>query len=352
MKRFFTVFSLVSLAISHAVLAHDPAPQMAEIANAWLTILDDAQKAKATFEFGADERLNWHFIPRSRNGLPLKEMSPQQRLLALALMNSGLSHDGARKALTIMNLEEHLWQTEGAAAKDDAAKAAVRLKRDPEKYYVSIFGTPEVKGTWGWRIEGHHLAMNFTIKDGALLRATPSFFGSNPGEVREGKLKGLRVLHVEEEMGRSLVKSLTAEQFAKAKVADVAPKEMLTAADRWVNPLKPDGLVDSDMNPEQKKMLHALVEEYLRRLRPEIADEALKEISSSGPVYFGWAGELERGQPHYYRVQGKSFLLEYDNVQNGANHVHCVWRSFDGDFGADLLGEHYKAEHQGQPTTN
>ena len=341
------------LALSSTSLrAHDAGHQMAEIANSLLSILDEGQKAKATFAFDADERLNWHFIPRTRKGLPMKEMSPQQRLLATALLNSGLSHDGARKAVTIMSLEEFLWQKEGAAAKDEAAKAAVRAKRDPEKYYVSIFGTPADQGIWGWRIEGHHLSMNFTIKDGTLLRATPSFFGSNPGEVREGPLTGLRVLHVEEEMGRSLVKSLSEEQLKKALVAPAAPKEMLTAAERWVNPLQPDGLSIEDMNPEQKKMLNTLVEEYLRRLRPEIADEALAEIAKSGPIFFAWAGEKDRGQPHYYRVQGKTFLLEYDNVQNEANHVHCVWRSFNGDFGADLLGAHYKAEHQGQPTTN
>ncbi len=331
--------------------AHDPAPQMAEIANAFLATLDDAQKQKAVFAQDADERLNWHFIPRTRKGLPMKEMKPQQRLLATALMNSGLSNDGARKASTIMSLEEFLYQTEGAKAKDEAAKAAIRVKRDPEQYFVSIFGTPDARGSWAWRIEGHHLSMNFTIKDGTLLRATPSFFGSNPGEVREGPLTGLRVLHVEEEMGRSLVKSLTGDQLKKATMADVAPTEMLTAAERWVRPLSPDGLSIEEMTTEQKTMLNTLVEEYLRRLRPEIADEALAEIAKSGPIFFAWAGEKERSQPHYYRVQGKTFLLEYDNVQNEANHVHCVWRSFNGDFGADLLGEHYQAEHQGQATT-
>jgi hypothetical protein len=343
------LFSLIALP---NLRAHDAAPQMAEIAGALLSILDEGQKQKALFAFDADERLNWHFIPRTRQGLAFKEMNPQQRLLATALMTSGLSHDGARKAVTIMSLEEHLWKVEGTKAKDDAAKAVVRAKRDPEKYFVSIFGTPAKDGTWGWRVEGHHLAMNFTIKDGQLLRATPSFFGSNPGEVREGPLNGLRVLHVEEEMGRSLVKSLSEEQMKKALVDAVAPKEMLTAAERWVNPLKPEGLSEAEMTAEQKRMLKALVEEYLRRLRPEIADAALAEISQSGPVFFAWAGEKERGQPHYYRVQGKTFLLEYDNVQNQANHVHCVWRSFDGDFGADLLGAHYKAEHPGQPTTH
>lgn len=347
------LFLLALFALPGAsVRAHDAGPQMANIASALLSILDEDQKKAAIFPFDAEERLNWHFIPRTRQGLAMKDMKPQQRLLANALLNSGLSHDGALKAFTIMSLEEHLFQTEGAKAADETAKQAVRTRRDPEKYFVSIFGTPDPKGTWGWRIEGHHLCMNFTIKDGNLLRGTPSFFGSNPGEVRSGPLTGLRVLHVEEELGRDLVKTLSADQMKKALVAEVAPKEMLTAAERWVDPLKPDGISVEELNPDQRKMLDRLIREYLFRLRPEIAEQTLAEIKASGPVFFAWAGEKERGQPHYYRVQGKTFLLEYDNVQNEANHVHCVWRSFDGDFGADLLGEHYKAQHQGQPTTN
>ncbi len=346
-----TFLAILALGTS-AVRAHDAGPQMANIAASFIALLSEEQKQAALFPFEADERLNWHFIPRTRKGLPMKDMKPQQRLLANALLNAGLSHDGALKAFTIMSLEEYLYETEGAKAADETAREAVRVRRDPEKYFVSIFGTPDPKGTWGWRIEGHHLAMNFTIKDGTLLRGTPSFFGSNPGEVRSGPLTGLRVLHVEEELGRDLVKSLSEEQMKKALVAEVAPKEMLTAAERWVDPLKPDGISQEDLNAEQRGMLDRLVKEYLHRLRPEIAEEALAEIKASGPIYFAWAGEKERGKPHYYRVQGKTFLLEYDNVQNEANHVHCVWRSFDGDFGADLLGQHYKAEHQGQPTTN
>jgi hypothetical protein len=187
--------------------------------------------------------------------------------------------------------------------------------------------------------------LNFTIKDGQLLRATPAFMGSNPGEVRQGSLTGLRVLAVEEEMGRELVKSLTPEQFKSAFVATEAPKEMLTAAEKRVSALSPAGLADSSLDEKQKAMLTRLIDEYLGRMRPEIADEARAEIKNSGTVYFAWAGGKERGEPHYYRVQGKTFLIEYDNTQNEANHVHSVWRSFDGDFGRDLLGEHVKQAH-------
>jgi len=342
LRRFALPFLGLCLAASSPLHAHEAGTQMAAIAKVFVTSLAPEQKARASFGFADAERENWHFIPRERKGLPMKDMTPQQRLLAHALLNTGLGLRGSAKAVTIMSLEEVLYQMEGV---DESKRAAVREKRDPEKYFVSIFGEPADKGAWGWRVEGHHLSLNFTIKDGQLLRATPAFMGSNPGEVREGSLTGLRVLAVEEEMGRELVKSLTPEQFKTAFVATEAPKEMITAAEKKVSALSPAGLPDSSLDDKQKAMLTRLIDEYLGRMRPEIADEARAEIKSSGPVYFAWAGGKERGEPHYYRVQGKTFLIEYDNTQNEANHVHSVWRSFDGDFGRDLLGEHVKQAH-------
>ena len=339
--------SLASLACVFAfslapVQAHEAGSQMAQVANVFLLALNPEQKAKATFPFEDEERENWHFIPRERKGLPMKEMTPQQRLLALALMNSGLGSRGATKAVTIMSLEEVLYQMEG---EDESKRAAARVKRDPENYFVSIFGTPDVKGTWGWRVEGHHLSLNFTLRDGQFLRATPSFMGTNPGELRQGPLVGLRVLGKEEDLGRELVKSLDEAQMKTALVEVVAPKEMLTEAAHHVNPLKPDGLSDAQLNAEQKAKLHEVINEYMTRLRPEAAAELWAEIENNGPIFFAWAGGKERGEPHYYRVQGKTFLIEYDNVQNGANHPHSVIRSFDGDFGRDILAAHYKDAH-------
>lgn len=340
--RLLGLAAALSLLVSPALQAHEAGAQMADIAGIFLAALTPEQKAKATFEFGSEERENWHFIPRERKGLPMKEMTPQQRLLANALLNTGLSFRGSAKAVTIMSLEEVLYQIEGA---DESKRASVREKRDPEKYYVSIFGTPDVKGSWGWRVEGHHLALNFTLKDGQLIRSSPAFMGTNPGEIRDGALKGLRVLGKEEELGRELVKSLDEAQFKKAVVADAAPKEMITAAEHKVNPLQPAGLPESDMNDAQKALLRRIILEYTERMRPELAAEALADIEKTGGVHFGWAGGKERGEPHYYRVQGKSFLIEYDNTQNDANHVHSVFRSFDGDFGRDILGEHLKQAH-------
>jgi hypothetical protein len=174
---------------------------------------------------------------------------------------------------------------------------------------------------------------------------TPSFFGTNPGEVKEGARAGTRVLGQEEELGRTLVKSLTDDQKKKAIILAEAPKEIFNVPGR--NDTKAEGIAWPDLNATQREGLMKIIQEYVGRHRPDVAAEDIEKLTKAGldKLYFAWAGGLERGEPHYYRVQGGSFVLEYDNVQNGANHVHSVWRDFDHDFGADLLGEHYKAAH-------
>jgi hypothetical protein len=326
----------IALAASIPAVAHDASVEMTASAKAWLSSLTAEQKAKATFDFDGTERTNWHFIPRARKGLPIKEMTQEQRLLAHGLLATGLSHRGYTKAVSIMSLEAVLAELEKGKAGGPV--------RDPEQYFVSIFGTPGVE-PWGWRVEGHHLSLNFTAAGGAAPSMTPSFFGTNPGEVKEGARAGTRILGNEEELGRTLVKSLNDDQKTKAIILKEAPKEIVNVPGR--NDTKAEGIAWADLNAGQREGLMKLIQEYVGRHRPDLAAEDLEKLKKAGleKIYFAWAGGLERGEPHYYRVQGGSFVLEYDNVQNGANHVHSVWRDFDHDFGVDLLGEHYKAAH-------
>jgi hypothetical protein len=321
--------------VSGSLRAHVAVDEMAEAATKLLAALDSDQKAKAQFEFKADERQNWHFIPKPRKGLPIKEMNSAQRKLAHGLIASGLSHHGYEKATNIMSLENILHELEGAARK---------FPRDPELYYISIFGTPASKGTWGWRIEGHHLSANFTIVDGQLVAGTPSFMGTNPAEVRSGPRKGLRVLREEEDLARDLIKSLSEEQRKKAVFLETAPKEIFTEAKKKIQPLDNAGIVSSELKKEQSERLMQLIKAYVERVRPDVAQEDLRKIEKAGldKIYFGWAGGIEKGQGHYYRVQGPTFLLEYDNTQNDNNHIHAAWRDFESDFGEDLLRKHYR----------
>jgi hypothetical protein len=329
---------LLILALASAPLArsHDADAEMAAAATAFLAALSEDQKSKVTFDFAGKERTDWHFIPRTRKGLSLKEMSYEQRLLAHALLATGLSHRGYAKAVSIMSLEAILAELEKGRG-----GGAVR---DPELYFVSIFGQPG-KEPWGWRVEGHHLALNFTAAGGPAPVMTPSFFGTNPGEVKEGPRAGTRILGAEEEKGRALVKSLTPEQRKKAIILAEAPKEILNVPGR--NDTKPEGIAWADLDNAQREQLLGLIGEYVGRHRPDVAAQEMARLKAgeAGTLHFAWAGGLERGEPHYYRVQAGNFVLEYDNVQGGANHVHSVWRDFDREFGADLLAEHYKTAH-------
>ena len=224
--------------------------------------------------------------------------------------------------------------------------------RNPALYYVSIFGEPSADGTWSWRFEGHHLSINVTIVKGKMLSVTPSFFGTNPATVKEGPFKGLQTLDEEENLARKLVKSLNAEQAKKAIIADKAPKDIFTKQDRKVNkglfdPTK--GITMAELDKKQTKMLKSLIQAYIGKYQKEIVDQVHSQkdgYGKAGDIYFAWMGSVKKGDGHYYRIQTPTFLFEYDSTQNNANHVHAVWRDFDGDFGADLLSEHYKQHHK------
>lgn len=310
---------------------------MTNAAKAFLNSLDPEQRARATFQFQDEERFDWHYIPKPRKGLPLKDMNSAQKHLAHALLSAGLSQRGYIKAISIMSLDEILKAME-------QGKGPVR---DPDNYYFSVFGEPSETGTWGYRIEGHHVSQNFTVTNGKVQGA-PSFFGANPAEVREGPRKGLRVLANEEDFARTFVQSLTPEQKKSAIVSKDAPADILTTNSRKAA-LKgqPSGLEASKLNAHQKELLQSLLDEYCNNVPEQLAQVREDEIKKAGGnLWFAWAGGEEPGQPHYYRIQAPAFLIEFDDTQNGANHIHSVWRDFEGDFGLDLLKEHYQTSHR------
>jgi hypothetical protein len=326
---------LVTTSVVDGIARARSAAAMAEGARKFLAALTPEQRSKAEFKFDDEERFDWHFIPKARKGLPMKELSADQRKLALELLHTGLSQTGYLKATTIMTLENILREVEKGSGPT----------RDPELYYVSIFGTPSAKDPWAWRFEGHHCALNFTLTKGTMVATTPSFFGANPAEVRQGPRKGLRVLAAEEDLGRELIKSLDEKQRKQAIFDQTAPKEIITANKVQVDPLAPAGIPVGQLTPAQTEHFKRLLDEYLSRMPEDLAAERLEKLRHAGmeKIYFGWCGGIERGDPHYYRLQGPTFLVEYDDTQNDANHIHTVWRDFNGDFGRDLLKEHYQS---------
>lgn len=330
------VVLLASAPLLRAHPEHRPAEEMAAAAQAWLDSLDADQRSRAVFALKDDERENWHFVPRARKGVPLKEMSAPQRKLAREIVAAGMSDRAVITTDAIIALEDVLHVMENAP------------RRDRGLYFFTIFGTPSAGGAWGWRFEGHHLSVNFLIVEGTKISVTPMFFGANPAEVRiDHAQKGRRALAAEEDRGRALVSSLDPAQRQSAIISDRAPGDIITGNDREAKLAQPSGLAYAAMNAAQQTALRELVAVYAGRLRPELARAELQAIADRGwnNVHFAWAGGLERGQPHYYRIHGPDFVIEYDNVQNGGNHIHTTWRDFEGDFGRDLLREHHLEAH-------
>jgi tetratricopeptide (TPR) repeat protein len=311
--------------------------QMTSAARAFLATLDAPGLEKARLPFDSDKRFEWYYTPVPRHGLTLKAMTPAQQKAALDLLRAGLSEKGFSKTQTIITLEPVLAEIEQNP-----------VRRDPTLYYFSIFGDPAPNGAWGWRFEGHHISLHWTFVAGRSLASTPQFLGANPAQVRSGPKTGLRALAPEEDLGRAFLKSLKADQLREAVIAEKAPNDIATTNSRQAGILENRGLSWTRMSEPQRGMLLALIEEYAGVQRPAIAAERLKKVRDAGieKVVFAWMGGPEPGQGHYYRVQGPTFVIEYDNTQNENNHIHSVWRDFNGDFGLDLLAQHYKtADH-------
>jgi hypothetical protein len=324
------------------VSAQRASSTMTTAATAFLASLTPEQRKQAAFPFdGDEERMKFNFIPDEmfpRNGITFKTMTEPQRKAAHALLQSGLSQRGYQTYTAIIQLENIL----------KAIEVGGKLVRDPENYHFSVFGTPSAKGAWGWRVEGHHVSLHFTVVNGAAIASTPSFAGSNPAEGRDGAQKGQRVLGLLEDTGRALVMALDEGQRKTAVFNATAPNEIVTTNVLDIKPLEPAGVKASAMTAAQRDLLMKVIDAYAGLMTADVAADRMARIKTAGVenVTFAWAGPFERGQKHYYRVQGPTFLIEFDNTQNDGNHVHSIWRDFRGDFGRDILREHIKTAHQ------
>jgi len=322
------------------IASQKSAATMQKAATQFLDSLSPDLKAKASFPFDGEERLRWHFIPNEtfpRKGLMIRDMNEAQRRLAHDLLRSGLSARGYLKVTSIIELEDIL----------KAIETGGKMARNKEEYWFSVFGTPAAKGRWGWRVEGHHVSLRFAVADGAVgnnISTSPMFLGSNPAEVRDGEKKGLRVLADEEDAARALLMALPANLQTQAIVNAVAPGDILTMNKNDITPLPEQGVAYGGMGSQQQALLTKLIEAYTSSMEADLAAERMARIKAAGidKVRFAWLGETEKGKKHYYSVQGPTFLIEYDNTQNNGNHIHSVWRDFNGDFGRDILREHLK----------
>lgn len=305
-----------------------PGVAMSQAAARFVEVLDHSQKLQATFEYSDPERLNWHFIPRDRKGIGMWDLDGATLKAAEDLVSSGLTQAGYHKTLEVRSLEEVLYLFEGG---DEAER---RAKRHPHKYYLTIFGTPGPKGLWGWRFEGHHLSLNFSVQNGNIISSTPEFFGANPGQIDAGPGRFLRVLGKREDIARQILKASPADQQAKLWLSKTAPPDIRGGGIAQPIIDKLEGVRFADMTKEQQTLLKELIAEYLTAMPASVVRTRMQGIEKSGMdnIHFGWWGGSELNEPHHYVVQGETFIIEYNNTQNSANHVHAIWRNLAGDF--------------------
>ena len=322
--------ALAALAPARSHADGAAAAGMRAAAEALIASVEGRKRARLVLAAGDAQRTDWHYTPRSRPGLSLADFDPAQRDAVHRLLRTALSAAGHRKVVNIIELELVLREIE-----------TFGLMRDPEKYFVVFFGAPDARAPWGWRFEGHHLSLNFTLR-GAAIATTPSFFGANPAEVRKGAKQGLRVLAAEEDEARKLLAMLDPSQRRVAIVDTRTYGDIVTGAKDRVGPLEDRGLQARAMTDAQKAQLRKLIEVYAGNFEaPLRAARLARAAEGFDAIRFAWAGSGERGRQHYYRVQGPKFLIEHDASQDDGNHVHTVWRDYEGDFGRDLLREHH-----------
>jgi hypothetical protein len=339
-SKLVSLVSLVSLVFGLCLLGASPGAAEFDIsvaADNLLAALSDSQRKQMTLPLEDDDRIDWHYVPKKeRKGLPLKAMTAEQIYLVHILLNESLGQAGYSKTVGIMHLESILRDMAVERGRADAFEY-----RDPTRYFVTVFGSPQKKGAWGWSLEGHHISQNFTVVDGSLIATSPAFFGANPHRVPSGPAQNLRVLGREEDRARRLLDSLNDEQLKKAVIGAMAPKDIFSAASPRISPDEPQGINATDLTPNQVELLHQLIDAYIENVADDAALERRAQVNAgAGEIYFAWIGSGDRSEAHYYRVQAPSFLIEYDNLPNDANHSHTVWRDYNGDFGRDLIGEH------------
>jgi hypothetical protein len=323
--------------------APDVVKRMTAAANDFLNSLDDLQRATASFDFAGDERYKWAYTPIEREGLRLRDMNAAQRKAAFTMMETAYSARGSATAHRIIELETILGEWE------QINENISPWERDRDRYWFSVFGTPgTVDEPWGFRVGGHHIGLTSNIVNGEQVAILPLFFGANPAVIRHGDRKDERTLVEEQDWARALITSMDVEQAKLAVVDPIAPADILTTNVRSADPyIVPKGIGFSLLGEQQRDHLVALVKHYVTRSSGDLASNYWREVESTGfdDVTFAWAGSAEVGAPHYYAIRHPRFLIEYDNTQNEANHIHSVLRDYTHDFGEDLLAVHYRTSH-------
>lgn len=329
------ILSLILIFCLHVL----PAQTLEQHAVALLSTFSSDLKKDLIFTYDHAERSNWHYVPRTRKGIPISAMNDEQQKQLMEFIKASLSEQGYQKTTGVLELEDILRSVEGRPAGDDY--------RDRLNYSFSFFGEPAKDKLWGWRLEGHHLSLNFSASNGNIEASTPSFFGANPATVPSGKERGRQTLKKETELAFALLNSLSTEQRKTTVFATTPPFDILTRNDRKATLPSEKGIMYSSLTSAQQDQFLQLLDVYIRNYELGFADKLMAKIKKAGidQLSFAWAGSQQPGAPHYYRIQGPMLLIEFDNTQNNGNHIHSVVRDLTNDFAEDILSEHLARDH-------
>lgn len=310
--------------------------EMRKAADAWLASLTPEQRQEALVPHDSPKRAAWMYVPGPRPGISWGQMTDKQKELAKTLLKTAVSESGYKTIETIRSLELQLREMEGN-----------NMERDPNRYWIIFFGEPSDEHSWAWRYEGHHVSLTFAVGAGRVVASTPQFLGANPAEVKAGPLKGTRPLAKQQDLAFQFMESLSEKQHTMAIVSDKAPADIVTGTARKVAIQDDKGVPYKELSPSQGKLLMDLIRAHAAVQTDGERERRMKALEKAGldNIVFGWMGPVQRSGRHYYRIQGKTFLIEFDDTQDDGNHIHTVWRDFDGDFGPDELAEHYEHDH-------
>jgi hypothetical protein len=334
---------IILFTLACILICNVKAQDLSQRANIFLNTLSPDLRSEAQFKLDDAERYNINFVPIARQGPTFHDFNEKQKTAALELLKASLSKEGYRKSTEIMELEKVLIVVENNRNKMPDGSPV----RDPLNYHFCIFGEPSEENFWGWRFEGHHLSLSFSSADNQIVSSTPSFFGTNPAKVDVEGFDKKEVLKLESDLGFSLVNSLTREQLGIARFSDTAPREIITGNNRKAENIEPGGISYKALSDNQKEIFVKLLNVYIENYEKDFAETFRMRIEKAGieNLSFAWAGSLQPGEGHYYRIQGPMLLIEFDNIQNNANHIHSVVRDLTNDFGEDILRDHYHNDH-------
>ncbi|MBS1608511.1 MAG: DUF3500 domain-containing protein [Bacteroidetes bacterium] len=357
LKKSILIFYLLC---SASAFCQDVEKEIRQAAQTFIDSLTPLQKKRALLDFTDTSRVKWNNLPvglRARAGINIGNLSDNQRKLVHRMLSASLSSQGYLKATSIMHLDNLLNMYvdtlhQRKEMDDDMYQFMRDLKWSHQNYYIAFFGNPQTDANWGYKIEGHHLSLNFTFNN-QQLSVTPMFVGTDPAEYPILEYAGWRVLSKEEDYGLKLIKTMTAAQQKKATMSNEVPGDIITAAESGKRLIDNWGIKGTELTKPQQEILKYIIREFVFNLEYEKAVKEYDKILKAGiqNVYFGWIGTYEEKEPHYYVVNGPTFLIEFDNnggPRRAANHIHAIWREKGNEYGEDVLKKHYQAEHQKQ----